>query len=381
MKQKLKWPNRVILLSFCVILLFVSCAGNKKSTNQDAVILKPEICKDYLFTHFVVDKITPIETNDDFLLTRIDKVIRTSEGVLVFSKSDGIVALIDEDSGKLISKIRRIGTGPGEYKKIVDIAYNEEEKQIFIFNDYQKLQSFDLQENFLSEIEEDELYEAITYNDGQVLFHSPGEGYASYPYVVAMYHLNEKSWKKYAKDIALEFPIRSKGDEMVGSKRVWISANLDNVLYTFEGNELIPQYRIDTPMLQRDDETAKLVASNLMEGHKEIGQKRLLYSLNSIRETDKHVIFRSNLYELYFLDKQSGKLYKEKPMVQQWFCLSANDYIPHVGNDNSLMFLLTAKKWLYEVSMNNLVPEVRKTANSIQISEDSNPILFLLKEK
>lgn len=52
------------------------------------------------------------------------------------------------------------------------------------------------------------------------------------------------------------------------------------------------------------------------------------------------------------------------------------------GDDNSVMFLLTADRWInHPELMSGLPTEWRNKANALNIKEDDNPILFFFKEK
>lgn len=70
--------------------------------------------------------------------------------------------MIDAHSGKLKVCIDKCGNGPGESKRIIDIAFNEELGQILLYNDFYKLLVFDLKGDFLSEVKVGEMYENVT---------------------------------------------------------------------------------------------------------------------------------------------------------------------------------------------------------------------------
>ena len=64
------------------------------------------------------------------------------------------------------------------------------------------------------------------------------------------------------------------------------------------------------------------------------------------------------------------------------FYINSGDYYPHEGDDNSVMFLLTADRWInHPELMSGLPTEWRNKANALNIKEDDNPILFFFKEK
>jgi hypothetical protein len=71
--------------------------------------------------------------------------------------------IIFDDSGKYLNHIYRIGEGPGEYKNLENIYYDEKENVLILIPmDYKKKYFFDLDGNFIKEEKHDE---EIIYSD------------------------------------------------------------------------------------------------------------------------------------------------------------------------------------------------------------------------
>ena len=82
------------------------------------------------------------------------------------------------------------------------------------------------------------------------------------------------------------------------------------------------------------------------------------------------------------VDKKENKLYVDEFLMDDIFYINSGDYYPHEGDDNSVMFLLTADRWInHPELMSGLPTEWRNKANALNIKEDDNPILFFFKEK
>lgn len=129
-----------------------ACSKNNKVANDDFVVLDmPTVdAPSYFEKHFKIESIIPIQTTDSFLISDIKKIIRLKNGILLLSRYQQ-VSLIDVHSGKLKTYIHKQGSGPGESNYIIDIAFDETLNHILIYNDYNKLVTFDLEGNFLSE--------------------------------------------------------------------------------------------------------------------------------------------------------------------------------------------------------------------------------------
>ncbi|RAI90045.1 6-bladed beta-propeller [Algoriphagus yeomjeoni] len=91
------------------------------------------------------------------------KVISIEERIVVVDKIKGNAVLIFDDRGRYLSHIYRIGDGPGEYKNLENIYYDEKEKLLILIPmDYRKKYFFDLNGNF---IREERYNENIYYSD------------------------------------------------------------------------------------------------------------------------------------------------------------------------------------------------------------------------
>lgn len=360
---------------FFLTMLLSACSTKPTVTKSDPILLNAStIESNYFKNNFKVESIIPIETTESFLISEIRKIIRLKDYLLLLSDNQS-VSLIDAHTGQLKMNICKFGNGPGESKHIIDIAFDEISNQILIYNDYYKLLFFNLQGKFLSEIKlENSMYENITCHQGEVLFYNKIEGYSCYPYTFSIYNLKDKTWNRINNDIKVNFPIRSKGRQMVRSKRIWFNALLDYNLYCMEGNEYSFHYQLDFPTFKLSEDLIKKSTSNPMDFFTEVAKGKIVYSINSVRETDKHLVFRSNQGGLYFLQKDNDILYKDDTL------LMASDYFPHDGEDNCILFVVSAEKWEEQYKSMDCSMELRKKMEKLNTNEDDNPILVFYAE-
>ena len=83
--------------------------------------------------------------------------------IIIVDKTIGNSVLIFDESGRYFNHIYRIGDGPGEYKNLENIYYDEKEGSLILIPmDYRKKYFFDINGNF---IKEERYSEDIYYSD------------------------------------------------------------------------------------------------------------------------------------------------------------------------------------------------------------------------
>ncbi|WP_144602189.1 6-bladed beta-propeller [Algoriphagus algorifonticola] len=93
----------------------------------------------------------------------IYKVLAIQKRIILVDKTIGNTVIIFDDSGKYLNHIYRIGEGPGEYKNLENIYFDEKENVLILIPmDYRKKYFFDLDGNF---IKEEKYNENIRYTD------------------------------------------------------------------------------------------------------------------------------------------------------------------------------------------------------------------------
>lgn len=376
-------------LIFLLQLIFISCASNKARHNEEATLLHlpQEHSEGYFENHFEIENIVPIETADSLLISDIKKIIKAKDKILLLSKGNCSVFVINSHTGKIETSICKRGNGPGESNAIIDILYDEASEHILIYNDYNKLLVFDMQGKYLSEVNVGKnMYENVTCDEGNIIFYSKISGHTCYPYMFRVYNLDNRMWKETDNDYSINFPVRARGLQMVKSKQVWFTAPLDFKIYRFENNEnpVEASYQLDIPISDLNDDLIKKTISNPVEFLMEVSTKKIIYSINSVRETANYLVFRSNHDDFFILDKVENKLHNDKFILQKTFYISPSDYYPHEGDDDSILFVVPAERWMNKNTTSikaGLPAKWQEVVEALNVNEDDNPILFFFKEK
>lgn len=93
----------------------------------------------------------PLETNDDCLISSIEKII-IYQNYMYILDNFGKSVLVFDDQGKFISRIGREGKAPGEYINPINITIDENKQFLHVFDDRaSKVLSYDLSGNYIKE--------------------------------------------------------------------------------------------------------------------------------------------------------------------------------------------------------------------------------------
>ena len=76
----------------------------------------------WINAHLKIDRIVPVETTDDCLIDYFRRIILYNDKLIILTQRAAIF-VVNAYTGKLETSIIRIGQGPGESIKILDIIY------------------------------------------------------------------------------------------------------------------------------------------------------------------------------------------------------------------------------------------------------------------
>lgn len=366
-------------LFLCILyILFQSCSSSKeyKTTGQQLLHVPSQPSADNFFNnHFEIAEIIPIQTTDTFLISDIKKLIRYKDQMFLLSGQNNTVYIINKN-GDIENHIHKLGTGPGESRNILDIAFDDDQKQIIIYNDYSKLLFFNIQGQFLHEIKTDDLYEGINFDNGKVIFYNKLEGYACFPYKLKIFNIKDKIWEEAGRDDKIEFPIRSQGRQLVKSKQMWFSAPLDFSLFTYNNDEIQIPYELEISNSKLDESLIEKAVSNPPQFFDAVMNNNLTYSVNSVRETTDYIVFRSNREGFFIIDKRDNSIYWDKYVQERALGMNLTSYYPHEGDDNKIMFILEA-----DTHMENPNASLSDNIYIQKLKKEDNPILIFYKQK
>lgn len=368
----------VLMRKYLGLLLGLFLYSCTEKNGQELLIVQST--PGYFQDKFKPCSVIPIETNDSLLVSDIERVISVDRDYLLLSSKSNIVALLDGTSGKAKAIINRVGTGPGEYRRIIDIAYDSISQRILIYNDYSKLLFYDLNGSFLSDISVEGSYEFIVCRNNEVIFYNALEGYSCQPFMIKKYDLSKGEWINVGNNTDIEFPMRIKGRQIVASNRIWFIAPLDFNMYCLSDDGFSSMYEIGYPKSALSKRLIKSAVENPMDFLQKVGEDEIVYGMNSVRELNDYIIYRTNQMDICLLEKNKRMVHSDKFILQDFFNLSSNDYFPHDGNDNLVMFVLSAEKYAEGLEWLKIYGHDLDNRFVFEdVKEDHNPLLVFFQ--
>ena len=114
-------------------------------------------------------------------------------------------------------------------------------------------------------------------------------------------------------------------------------------------------------------------------------KRNILYNIQSIRETEKHLIFNTNLSGFMMMDKNTLELHRAQMMRDEYLGITLLNYFPHDGDDNRMMFVVTSNEWMRRKPYqgDDMPENMKAEIEKVKVRKDfeSNPILVFYKEK
>ena len=387
--MKLKYCLIYTILCF---IHFVSCETTLLFTKGDNIIMQPRAMTmedehgTWLMEKFELDRIVQIETTDDYIMGGfIRRVIKFEDKLIILCGDTNTIFVVDAYTGKVATHIDRKGRGPGESRIIVDIAFDYKNQEILVFNDYRKLLYFSMDGVFLKEENvTDRLYTNILYEDDNLMFYIYGFGVSRHSHSVEIYNLTTRTWTSVGKDSKINFDLRFAFPFIVKSKNIWFIPVLDMGLHKLDGDTIKVPYSLEA----NNPLTSELLRKSNRDWRafrQEVRERRILYLIQGVRETEKYLVFATNL-GVMIIDKQTLETQGAERVVDEFLGLRMDrlNYFPHDGDDNMIMFVVNHIEWARRRPTSDDIPErVKVQIDAVQLDDkiESNPIFVFYKER
>lgn len=375
----------------CFSCVLFSCVSSEPPYRQTILIEQPDLqyneYNTWFSDRFVLDRIVPIETTKDYVMTDMfGRVILYHDNIIILDHLTSSIYVVDAISGKIKTYINRKGRGPGESSRIRDIAFDDQNEQILAYNNYNKLIYFTLDGDFLKEEKiTNKHYSEILYYDGNLIFYLDGIGLSCFPYLLDIYNLTDKKWKSLGTEQKVDF--HGTGLNMLGkSKNIWYSPVLDMGLYLFdvENDSIKTPYTLDVKNPLTKELQKRYQEKDYRYFDRQIYERKILFRISYIRELEKHIVFSANSAGLMIIDKNTLEV-QETPWIENEYLgiWRIYNYCAHIGDDNTIMFIVNSEEWLKRKPTAQNIPEhLQSQIEIVKVDEnvESNPILVFFKE-
>lgn len=127
----MKMKKLVLLLVYACwfvggICFFSSCQRQLDANEKIVKVSVDQADEEYLASSFIRNyKIIPLETNENCLLSSIDKIKKVNEKLFVLDRVNNAIFIFRE-SGEYLQSLFKIGNGPGEYVQIMDFDVEDD---------------------------------------------------------------------------------------------------------------------------------------------------------------------------------------------------------------------------------------------------------------
>ena len=127
----MKMKKLILLLVYACwfwggICFFSSCQRQLDANEKIVKVSVDQADEEYLASSFIRNyKIIPLETNENCLLSSIDKIKKVNEKLFVLDRVNNAIFIFRE-SGEYLQSLFKVGNGPGEYVQIMDFDVEDD---------------------------------------------------------------------------------------------------------------------------------------------------------------------------------------------------------------------------------------------------------------
>ena len=365
--------KNIWIIMLPIVLLVVGC----KETTKNEMLQVPYIGKvESIADTLIMDsyELLSLESNDNSLISRIDRVIKYENRYYVLDKRMEPLLAFDDSGGHLFT-IHAVGSGIGEYANLKDFSIDKEGCWLLLLVDPSAILYYDLSEGkYDHKLKLDNYYDAIT-NDSQNIYLER----ATYvnnklsPSAITVMRKSDNVMNDILKPLTEIAPYcHAQGVRMSATNPLYFTRKFDDCIYKLGYGTLEPLYHIDWkeatfPSLSEKDtyECRKL---------NEMARKRgYVWSISDLQDSGENILFRTNLPGLFRLSKRMNSIESYDLIFNTLDSIPLPNYVPVGGDANEVFFVYPVH--LLKEQMN------RKLSNRLTtllefMNEDSNPIIF-----
>jgi hypothetical protein len=374
--------NLIIVLLLCLIH---GCTHTNKNyvDDENLKIIVSSGIKNSLNTGkiFKESKIIPLETNDNSLLRRIDRIYIHDDELYVYDKSLNKIVIFNSE-GKYLRHIHRVGYGPGEYDSTMDFCLDTINKQILLLCDRPyKIMKFKYSGELIEEKRFDELLLNIIVNSGYVYCNKSNQDLSVKYELFQM----DSDCKLIGKHLLIKNDkinsMTSPGKNLVATLNAYYTRRFDNSIYQIEKNGIKRKYVLDFKENSLPENFPVNDEENFFDN---IRERQYIYNITEVSESKNYIFFMTNI-AIFVLDKETDVLTGYKAIFNSTLGSGENSYMS-VGNSPQMIAVVIEPFFLH-VTVNAIKSLPKYNAESAtfklaeKVKEDDNPILILYEFK
>jgi len=356
----------------------MNCSGKKEESNIDpngtATIKITDIHKKEV-SHPNIDLVY-LKANPYKEIGMVMKVITLQDRYIVSDKMKGNAVFIYDLDGNYISHIHRPGQGPGEYRNIENIYFNEVTNELVLYPmDGRKKYFFDLEGNFLREeiMEHSVKYADLVYFGTEELVRNHSHMDRGNNLVLINEGEIETGFIPFEEDWDYT-PVNKDNSLAIGKDNtVLFSSGIRDTLYLYDHMDktILPKYIIDF-------DKRKIDLDHFEFGDKVDGEEEKFIGLYNIFQNDRILSFSSFTQDdivVFFYDKKAHKLYTGKQVLKNVVANAQVRFIVGMTNDGRFIGVIEPDKAEPLVFKNH--KKLQKTYDGFNISDPDDKLLLI----
>lgn len=384
-----------------VILLFITigCQSpqNKVSTGEhivsDSTLIQinvdPAGEESYAFDSLIDDiSYIKLETNDDCLIGNIHQILCSKDYIFVLDMFVANAVFCFDKQGNFVRRIGKVGQGPGEYTRLCKMCLTSDQKQIVLY-DWTRLHYYDLKGNHIKDVSPGFYVNDIELiNDDFIAgFRESGVDDDSQRRMLAVY---DKDFKLLYREFPTFYnevfhlnngmhPLRGFGNEIY-LKEPWTHS-----IYRIEKERCYEKYRVNIvdggyPEIQEDmddDTYIKIVGTKVhFQDYVILKDYALFYFGKNGFTWSPFVVYSHKTKRTYKCNGAS-----HNPL---FFAHSPGNVPPVCYDDETFLVqqsAITVMRMKKQIYNSPLIDDSKLMQLYDGLTEDSNPVLFLLHIK
>lgn len=320
----------------------------------------------------------PLETKEESLIGNIDRLAFYDGKLYILDRNNNSLLIFDKE-GKFLSKIHRVGNGPGEYQSLMDFAIDKTGQQLLLYSDRPyRLFYFDLDGKYIDNIRLNELCFNIASIKGKVQLLKKEE----VDLLTEISHQEGGEQRRLLKNspkgiFFSDFLVKT--PSLTTDSKLNILLPYSDTVYTYNGDKLSASYVLDFGDRKALDDPS-YQDREFIEIYRQAVKEDLGFPVFNFRETQNYIMFSYGANNMVLYNKSSAHVNTYRTFKKEGDPILFTNYFAHDGTDNSIMAICQAHLFLkrVEAAVEDVTQEsLPKNIESIAegLTELNNPVL------
>jgi hypothetical protein len=377
--------TNIVIISFLILL--GSCKQKEIRTTNRVIDSKSIINNDlYLSKLCRLSNLIPLETNENSLISSINKMYFVNEYICILDREGGKGVFLFDQYGKFIRKIGKIGKGPGEYISIDDFTIDKNNSLVYLLTNRKNILLYDINGKYIRSFDIDFYASKIEYNNASKRIYFVGDDLGD-NLIIA--DLNCKKIKGFFPNKNMGKHVRILNNPFTNLDTIVLYRRfLDDNIYTLKGDSLYIHCKVDFG----DDAISKTKLEEILK----LGSKQFKSELQKFKchikfyvENNKNILmyFYYNKIPhicIYRKDNHKSETYSMFRLQDDILYSGSFPLIENITNENEFVFIAEPESMIKNIA--NIKNDSIKNAINVMIEKsgikiDSNPIICVLKNK